>query len=145
MFLTVSRSLVAAADARFEETNRLSSATAIQRRRLQQAKDDAGRRAIANEAETARAAIADETIARLAEDYEQGAVLDFFFADQLREIQASGFDIANFFGDMVSQLDPAREGKRLSEVSAARARAVAARIAHPRYSVWLIDPSAEAR
>src|SRR5438552_3898550 len=145
VFLTVSRSLVAAADARFEEANRLIAATVIQRRRLQQAKDDAARKTIANEAEAARAAIADEAIARLAEDYEQGAVLDFFFADQLREIQASGFDIANFFGDMVSQLDPAREGKRIGEVAATRARAIAARKAHPRYSVWLIDPSAEGR
>ena len=145
VFLTVSRSLVAAADARFEEDNRLRIATAIQRRRLQQAKDDAARKAIASEAATARAAIADETIARLADDYEQGAVLDFFFADQLREIQASGFDIANFFGDMVNQLDPAREGKRIGEVAATRARAIAARKAHPRYSVWLIDPSAEGR
>src|SRR5436853_1923743 len=145
VFLTVSRSLVAAADARFEETNRLSSAIAIQRRRVQQAKADAARKAIAREAEAARAAIADETIARLADDYEQGAVLDFFFADQLREIQASGFDIANFFGDMVNQLDPARERKRIGEVAATRARAIAARKAHPRYSVWLIDPSAEGR
>ena len=145
VFLTVSRSLVAAADARFEEDNRLRIATAIQRRRVQQAKDDAARKAIASEAATARAAIADETIARLADDYEQGAVLDFFFADQLREIQASGFDIANFFGDMVNQLDPAREGKRIGEVAATRARAIAARKAHPRYSVWLIDPSAEGR
>ncbi|PYS62054.1 MAG: hypothetical protein DMF76_09690 [Acidobacteria bacterium] len=112
---------------------------------MQQAKDDAARKAIASEAATARAAIADETIARLADDYEQGAVLDFFFADQLREIQASGFDIANFFGDMVNQLDPAREGKRIGEVAATRARAIAARKAHPRYSVWLIDPSAEGR
>jgi hypothetical protein len=146
VFLVVSRSLVAAADARFEESIRLSAVTDIQRRRLEQAKDDAARVAIGKEAQGARAAIADETIARLAEDYEKGAVLAFYFADQLREVQASGFDIANFFGDMIAGfVDPARENKRLAEVAAARERAHAARAAHPRYSLWLIDPGAETR
>src|SRR5437667_12894700 len=46
---------------------------------------------------------------------------------------------------MDSHHDPASEGKRLSEDAANRARAVAARKAHPRYSVWLINPSAEGR
>ena len=145
VFLTISRSLVAAADAGFEESARLSTVTAIQRQRLQQAKDDAARKAAAADAEAARTAIADEAITRLAEDYEQGAVLDFFFADQLREIQSSGFDIANFFPDLLTGLDPAREGKRLAEVAARRDRAMAARKAHARYSVWLISPGAEAR
>jgi hypothetical protein len=146
VFLVVSRSLVAAADARFEESIRLSAVTDIQRRRLGQAKDDAARVAIGKEAQAARAAIADEAIVRLAEDYEKGAVLAFYFADQLREVQASGFDIANFFGDMIAGfIDPARENKRLAEVAAARERAHAARAAHPGYSLWLIDPGAETR
>lgn len=145
VFLTVSRSLVAAADAGFEEATRLSQVTAIQRQRLQQARDDAARKAIATEAEAARAAIADEAVARLADDYEQGAVLDFFFAEQLHDIQASGFDIANFFPDLLTNLEPAREGKRLAQISTTRDRAMAARRAHPHYSVWLIDPGAEAR
>ena len=144
-FIVVSRSLVAAADARFEEANRLNAVTNRQRLRLQQAKDEATRKTIAAEAERARAAIADETIARLAEDYERGAVMDFFFADQLRDFQVSGFDIANFFGDMIAGFDPARESKRLPEVSVARERAFAAHKAHPRYSLWLIDPEAETR
>jgi tetratricopeptide (TPR) repeat protein len=46
---------------------------------------------------------------------------------------------------MVTGFDPARENKRLAEVTIARDRALAARRAHPRYSLWLIDPSAEAR
>ncbi|HVS20908.1 MAG TPA: hypothetical protein VHD88_03625 [Pyrinomonadaceae bacterium] len=145
VFLVVSRSLVAAADARFEQSMRANAVTERQRQRLQQAKDEAARKAIAAEAESAKAAIADEAIARLAEDYEKGAVLDFYFADQLHDVEVSGFDIANFFADMIAGFDPAREGKRLGEVSAARDRAVAARTAHPRYSLWLIDPSAEAR
>jgi hypothetical protein len=145
VFVVISRSFVAAADARFEEANRLTAVTNIQRRRLQQAKDEAARRAIAAEAAASRAAIADETTARLAEDYERGAILDFFFADQLRDFQASGFDIAGFFAEMITGFDPVREGKRLAEVNTARDRAIAARKAHPRYSLWLIDPDAEAR
>ena len=144
-FVVVSRSLIAAADARFEEAQRLTAVTELQRTRLQQAKDDAARKAIATEAERARSAIADETIARLAESYEQGAVMNFFFADRLREVQASGFDIAGLFPEMLVGFDPAREAKRIQEVSGARDRALAARKAHPRYSVWLIDPDAENR
>jgi len=144
-FVVVSRSLIAAADARFEEAQRLTAVTELQRTRLQQAKDDAARKAIATEAERARSAIADETIARLAESYEQGAVMSFFFADRLREVQASGFAIAGLFPEMLVGFDPAREAKRIQEVSGARDRALAARNAHPRYSVWLIDPDAENR
>ncbi|MDX6385678.1 MAG: hypothetical protein QOK48_3251 [Blastocatellia bacterium] len=145
VFVVISRSLVAAADARYEEANRLTAVTNIQRRRLDQARDQAARQAIAKEAEASRSAIADETIARLAEEYERGAVLDFFFADRLRDWQSSGFDIGNFFGDMITGFDTARESKRLAENSAVRERAMAARKAHPRYSVWLIDPASDAR
>lgn len=145
VFVVISRSLVAAADARYEEAIRLTAVTNIQRRRLDQAKDQAARQAIAKEAEASRAAIADETIARLAEEYERGAVLDFFFADRLRDWQSSGFDIGNFFGDMITGFDTARESKRLGENSAVRERALAARKAHPRYSIWLVDPSADVR
>src|SRR5258708_4552487 len=145
VFIVISRSLVAAADARYEESNRLAAATNIQRARLQQAKDEATRQTVARQSEARRAAIADETIARLAEEYENGAVLDFFFADRLRDFQGSGFDIANFFAEMIAGIDPAREGKRLTEANTVRGRALAARKAHPRYSLWLIDPEAEAR
>jgi hypothetical protein len=141
VFVVISRSMVAAAGARYEEANRLTAVTNIQRRRLQQAKDDAARQTVAKEAEASRAAIADETLARLVEEYERGAVLDFFFADRLRDWQSSGFDIGNFFAEMIAGIDPVRENKRLAEVSAAKDRALAARKAHPRYSLWLIDPA----
>jgi hypothetical protein len=144
-FVVVARSLVAAADARFEESIRLAQVDARQRARLAQAKDEAARVAIAREAQAARAAIADEAIARLADDYEKGAALDFYFADQLRDVASSGFDLGNFFADMIAGFDPAREAKRLPEGSTARERAAAAAKAHPRYSLWLIDPSAETR
>ena len=145
VFVVVARSLVAAADARFEESIRLAQVDALQRARIARAKDEAARNRIAKEAQAARAAINDETIARLADDYENGAALDFYFADQLRDVSASGFDLANFFADMIAGFDPVREDRRLGEVVTARDRAAAARKAHPRYSIWLIDPSAEAR
>jgi len=144
-FIIVSRSLIAATDARFEESQRLTALTELQRARLLQARDDNARKTIAAHAEKARSAIADETIARLAESYEQGAIMSFFFADRLREVQASGFDVAGLFPEMLVGFDPAREAKRLQDVSSARERVLAARKAHPRYSVWLIDPDAENR
>ena len=145
VFVVIRRSLVAAAKARFDEATRLAEVTNLQRGRLQQAKDDAERKAIAAQAEASRAAIGDELVAALAEDYENGAVLDFFFADQLRDFQSSGFDIANFFAEMLTGIDPAKEDKRSAETAVARDRALAARKAHPRYSLWLIDPSFETR
>lgn len=145
VFVVVRQSMVAAFDARYEESVRLAAVMALQRRRLEQAKDDAARSAIAKEAEAARAAIADETIARLAEEYESGAVLDFYYADQLRDFQSSGFDVANFIAEVVAGFDVTKESKRLAEISTARERALAARKAHPRYSSWLIDPSSEGR
>jgi hypothetical protein len=76
---------------------------------------------------TATTAIQDESMARLAEDYERGAVLAFYFAEQLKGMESSGFDVANFFVDMISSFDPAREVRRLEENAAARQRALAAR------------------
>src|SRR5947207_5082553 len=145
VLLVVSRSLVAAADARFLLAARFAEVTNLQRLRLQQARDDPARAAIAKTAAGAKAAITDEAIASLVEDYENGAVLDFYFADQLHDVEAAGFDIANFFGDIMAAFDPARQAKRLAEAVIARDRAAAARKAHPRYSLWLIDPEAEVR
>jgi len=127
VFLAVSRSLVAAADARFEENRKLSALAQSNRVQLVNARDDAARAAIAKTSQSEMAAIKDETIARLADDYEHGAVLSFFFADQLKDVETSGFDIANFFPDMISSFDPARELRRPAEYAEARQRAIAAR------------------
>ncbi len=142
-FMVVTKSLVAAADALYEEAERVRQVDAWQRARITQTKDEATRAAIVKQAQAARAAIADEAIARLVEDYDNGAVLDFYFADQLRDVSASGFDLANFLADMINGFDPARELKKRSEVNDAQARAIAARKAHPRYSAWLVDPAGE--
>ncbi len=127
VFLVVSRSLVAAADARFEEVRLLEALSLDARRRLDAAKDDGARTAIAKETRAETAAIQDETVAKLADEYERGAVLTFFFAEQLKGVESSGFDVSNFFADMISIFDPVRESRRTIEYAAARQRARAAR------------------
>jgi len=126
-FIAVSRSLVAAADIRFDEARRIEILSTGARAKLSVAKDDVARQAIGKEFQAATAALQDETVARLAEEYERGAVLSFFFAEQLKGIESSGFDVATFFADMISAFDPAREIRRLAENAQARERAMTAR------------------
>ena len=127
VFLCVTRSLVAAADARYDEVRKLEALSRDGRQRLAAAKDDATRSAIGKTTQAEMSAIQDETIARLADEYEKGAVLAFFFADQLKGVESSGFDVANFLADMISSIDPAREERRPAEYAAPRQRALAAR------------------
>ncbi|HYE66917.1 MAG TPA: hypothetical protein VD966_15105 [Pyrinomonadaceae bacterium] len=127
VFLAVARSLVAAADVRLEETARLEVLARETRSSLERTKEAAAREAIIKESQAARAEIEDEAVAQLADAYERGAVLAFYFADQLRGIETSGFDVANFFADMIASFDPARESRRPAEYAAARQRALAAR------------------
>lgn len=127
VFLSVGRSLVAAADARYDEGRRLEMLARDIRARLAAAKDDPARAEVTKSAQAEISAIQDETVARLADEYEKGAVLTFYFADQLKGVESSGFDIANFFADMIASFDPARETHRPAEYAEARQRAVAAR------------------
>lgn len=129
VFLSVSRSLVTAADARYEEARRLELLGRDARARLVSAKTDADKAAIGKATQEEIKAIQDETVARLAEEYEKGAVLSFFFADQLKGIENAGFDLANFFSDMIASFDPVREAKRPSEYAETVQRAIAARAA----------------
>jgi hypothetical protein len=127
VFLSVSRSLVTAADARYEEVRRLQILAVQSRASLSAAKTEADRATIAKSAQAEMKAIQDETVARLAEEYEKGAVLSFYFADQLKGIESAGFDLANFFPDMIASFDPVREAKRPSEYAETVQRAIAAR------------------
>ena len=127
VFLSVSRSLVAAADTRYDEVRKLDAVGRSNRAKLQTAKDEASRAAIAKASQLELSAIHDEAVARLADEYERGAVLAFFFAEQLKGVESAGFDIANFFPDMIASFDPVREAKRPAEYAEARQRAVAAR------------------
>jgi hypothetical protein len=127
VFLSVSRSLVTAADARYEEMRRVEMISRDARARQSTAKTDADRALIGKSAQAEMKAIQDETVARLAEEYEKGAVLSFYFADQLKGIESAGFDLANFFSDMIASFDPAREARRPTEYAETVQRAVAAR------------------
>jgi hypothetical protein len=127
VFLSVSRSLVTAADARYEEMRRLEFLSRDARARISTAKTEADKAAIGKAATDEMKAIQDETVARLAEEYEKGAVLSFYFADQLKGIESAGFDLANFFPDMIASFDPVREAKRPAEYAETVQRARAAR------------------
>jgi hypothetical protein len=127
VFLSVSRSLVTAADARYEEMRKLEVLSRDSRARLAAAKTDADKATIGKAAQAEMKAVQDETVARLAEEYEKGAVLSFYFADQLKGIESAGFDLANFFPDMIASFDPAREARRPTEYADTVHRALAAR------------------
>jgi hypothetical protein len=129
VFLTVTRSLVAAADARYDELRKREALGLDTRTKLSAAKFEADRATITKSAQAELSAIQDETVARLADEYEKGAVLSFFFSDQLKGIENAGFDLANFFPDMIASFDPAREAKRPAEYAEARQRALTARAA----------------
>jgi GNAT superfamily N-acetyltransferase len=129
VFLSVSRSLVTAADLRFQELVKLQALGFELRERLPKAKDEAARSRIIEEIKASVTNIQDDTIADLADEYERGSVLAFFFADKLQEVETSGFDIVSFFPDMMTSLDAARESHRLKDVADARTRALAARAA----------------
>lgn len=133
IFTATARSLVAAADVRMTETARLeniSRQTSAQLQRLTAAKNpnvETQKAALVKQSETAREAVEDESVAQLSDAYERGAVLAFYFAEQLKGIETSGFDIAASFADMVSTLNATRESKRLDDSAGQRARALAAR------------------
>lgn len=127
VFLSVSRSLVTAADARYDEMRKLETLSRDTRAALATVKTEADRAGLAKTAQAEMKAIQDETVARLAEEYEKGAVLSFYFADQLKGIESAGFDLANFFADMMASFDPAREARRLNENADTVQRAMAAR------------------
>jgi len=139
VFLSVSRSLVAAADARYEEMRKREILARENRARLTAAKTEADRAALGKSNQAELSAIEDETIARLADEYEKGAVLSFFFADQLKGIESAGFDLANFFPDMIASFDPVREARRPAEYAEAKQRAIAAREARRRFQSEVVS------
>ncbi len=71
--------------------------------------------------------MADETALQLSEDYEKGAILVFYFAEQLKGFEDSGFDIASSMKEMILSFDAAKETGRLAQFADARKRAVVAR------------------
>jgi tetratricopeptide (TPR) repeat protein len=127
VFLMIARSLVTAIDVRLDERIKLDALSREATAKIAKTTDAAVRAEIVKELETARAGVTDEATAQLAEGYENGATLAFYFAEQLRGVESSGFDITNSIADMIASFDPSHETRRLEESDAARKRAIAAR------------------
>ncbi len=141
LFLAVSRSLVAAADIRQIQYSQTLAATQSARLKMDQiqanadrsktkvdqAKVDTEKRAVFAELERTKQVLADEAVLRLFEDYEKGAVLAFYFAEQLKGIEESGFDIASSLRDILASFDPQKETERVASTAEARTRALTAR------------------
>lgn len=127
VYLTIARSLVAAIDTKQLENERIAIATAQARQRIAGTASEEEKRKIARELDNAKLEFADETALRLSEDYEKGAILVFYFAEQLKGIEDSGFDIAASMREMLLSFDPSKERDRLGPFADARQRALAAR------------------
>ncbi len=127
VYLTISRSLVAAIDAKQLEVERVQIATAQARQRIGQVTTEKEKLAVSAELANAKRGFADEAILRLSEDYENGALLVFYFSEQLRGIEDSGFDIAASMAPMILSFDATKETDRLPQYAEATKRAQAAR------------------
>lgn len=126
-FLSVSRSLVAAIDVRQTEFAQIRIATNQARQKIAGMKTDAEKRAVTADLEKFKQVLSDEATLQLYDDYQKGAVLSFYFAEQLKGVEDSGFDIAASLKDMVLSFEPTKEGSRVASTSDARKRAHAAR------------------
>ena len=127
IYLAVLRSLIAAVDARQIEFVKTRSGTAQAREKIDRAKTVEEKRAVSAELDAFKKSVADETAVSLSEAYENGAVLAFYFADQLKGTEDSGFDIASSLHDMILSIDPTRETNRLAQFAEARKRGLTAR------------------
>jgi len=135
VYLTISRSLVAAIDVKQSENLRKSLALERSRNRIDQAKTAEEKKTISEELQKYNSTLADEAALQLSEDYEKGAVLVFYFAEQLKGVEDSGFDIASSMREMVLSFDPAKETGRYASYAEARTRALAAREARKKNPV----------
>ncbi|HEX8492822.1 MAG TPA: hypothetical protein VF658_08285 [Pyrinomonadaceae bacterium] len=126
IYLTVARSFVAAAETRLDELSRLDVLSRQTQAQLARTTDATRRAVIIKESQAEQARISDEAITQLSDAYERGAVLAFYFTEQLRGTETSGFDITSSFADMIASFDPAREARRLAENAEARTRGLAA-------------------
>lgn len=127
VYLTISRSLVAAIDAKQLERVKVQIATDQARARIAQMGGSDPTKKVAEELERFKKEAADETDLRLSEDFENGAVLSFYFADQLRGVEESGSDIAAAMREMLLSFDPAKEVGRYDRYADSRKRALAVR------------------
>lgn len=139
IYIAVVRSLVAAVDARQIEFEKTSIATAQARQKIdriaavkvsnetERMEKEKEKLAVSAELNKFKDSLADETALSLSEAYEKGAVLSFYFANQLKGLEDSGFDIASSLRDIILSLDTTKETNRLPQFAEARKRAAAAR------------------
>ncbi len=141
--LAVSRSLVAAVDAREIEFGKSRVATFEARQKIaeieaedeklkkegkfDQAKRDALKREIVANLNEYNKTLSDETAVLLSDAYENGAVLAFYFSDKLKAIEDSGFDLTESVGNMITAFDASKETNRLEQFAEARRRGLAER------------------
>ncbi len=128
VFLAVSRSMVAAADAKEIEHRKINVATNQARQKITQLKTDTEKRAFAAELDKYKQTLYDETALTLSEAYQNGAVLSFYFARQFDGLGGSGFDVAASMKDIILSIDPSKENDRLAEFSENGARAAKRRL-----------------
>jgi hypothetical protein len=126
-FGAVARSMVVAADVRQMLTGTIAYLSNDARNRLDAAPDQVAKTAIGKELTRQKNELSDEAIAQLAEGYEDGAYLDFFFAEQFEGLESSGFDVAQLFPDMMAAFSSTKEQSRLGDIAAVRDRAMKAR------------------
>jgi hypothetical protein len=129
VFLAIGRSMVAAIDARELEYERVNAATLLARRKIETVKTAEEKKAVSDELNALKQSFADETAVRLSDEYERGSVLAFYFADQLKGLEDSGFDVASSMRDMILSLNATKETNRLEQYAEARKRGLAARAA----------------
>jgi len=139
VFLAVSRSLVVAADAGQIAYRRFAVATDEARKNagrppISETTDAQGRKIVQLtndlfliDGRFSMPKVEDEKILKLAEDFENGAILSFYFARQLKGLEESGFDIASSLRDMLQSINVDTESERLTQNSEAIARAKANR------------------
>ncbi len=127
VYLTISRSLVAAIDAKQLEDVKVRIATDQAREKIAKMGGNDPSKSVFNELEKFKQEAADETFLRLSEDYEKGSVLDFYFAEQLDGVEESGADIAAAMREMILSFDPAKETGRYERYADSRKRALAVR------------------
>ncbi len=129
-FLATARSLVAAADIRESEYVKLRIANDQAKKKIAAMGGSDPKKTVSGELDDQKKVFADEATLQLYEDYQKGAVLAFYFAEQLKGVEDSGFDIASSLKDMVQSFDAAKETARVASSADAHARALAAREAH---------------
>lgn len=153
VFLAVSRSLVVAAEARQAYFRKFQDATfearravASGRKPLSETTDASGRKVVRLTEELylidgrfAMPEAEDEMNLKLYDAYERGAVLSFYFAQALRGLEDSEFDISSSLRDILLSFEPAKETTRLADNAESRKRALDRREERRRMAANIIE------